>query len=222
MYEFLCMLLVYVQLVQDPLPQAVFAGQCNMQSMEAAEEQLLPLRQALHRRLGLPLDRPLLRCANALTFAEGSQRSGDGNAGSGKGRCGQCEPPLPQELHSAGRAAYSGPILQGFVQEEGHQCDPCCLPVHMQAARRARGPTAVGRARRAAAPGAGQLRVLPLYAGESGLITRLAQQRSMSHARLPCRTSHSFLPVHTLHARLSCWRGCLRCVRCCRTCAPNR
>ncbi len=43
------------------------------QSTEAAEEQLLPLRQQLHRRLCLPADRPLLRAANALAFARGSQ-----------------------------------------------------------------------------------------------------------------------------------------------------
>ena len=63
-------------------------GARHMQSLEAAEEQLLPLRQALHRRLGLPQDRPLLRCANALTFAEGGQQPEDGGAGRVKGRCG--------------------------------------------------------------------------------------------------------------------------------------
>ena len=59
------------------------------QSLEAAEEALLPLRQALHRRLGLPLDRPLLRCANALSFTAAAQQPDTAGAGtSGRGRCG--------------------------------------------------------------------------------------------------------------------------------------
>jgi hypothetical protein len=58
-----------------------------LQSLEAAEAALLPLRQALHRRLGLPLDRPLLRCANALSFPEAAQQPAAAGAGtSAKGR----------------------------------------------------------------------------------------------------------------------------------------
>ena len=41
---------------------------CLLQSLEAIEEQLLPLRKELHQLLGLPLDRPMLRMANAMTF----------------------------------------------------------------------------------------------------------------------------------------------------------
>jgi len=40
----------------------------NAQSQEAAEEKLLGQRKAVHQQLLLPLDRPLLRRANALDF----------------------------------------------------------------------------------------------------------------------------------------------------------
>jgi len=39
-----------------------------LQSLEAIEEQLLPMRKQLHQLLGLPKDRPMLRIANALSF----------------------------------------------------------------------------------------------------------------------------------------------------------
>ena len=38
------------------------------QSLEELEETLLPLRKQLHQLLGLPMDRPMLRMANALAF----------------------------------------------------------------------------------------------------------------------------------------------------------
>ena len=41
---------------------------CMLQSLEALEETLLPMRKHLHRLLGLPMDRPMLRMANALAF----------------------------------------------------------------------------------------------------------------------------------------------------------
>ena len=47
-----------------------------MQELEAAEDQLAEHRRALHRRLLLPLDRPMLCSANALSFGEtGSSHS---------------------------------------------------------------------------------------------------------------------------------------------------
>ena len=39
-----------------------------LQSLEAIEEQLLPMRKQLHQLLGLPKDRPMLRIANAMSF----------------------------------------------------------------------------------------------------------------------------------------------------------
>lgn len=41
---------------------------CMLQSLEALEETLLPMRKQLHQLLGLPMDRPMLRMANALAF----------------------------------------------------------------------------------------------------------------------------------------------------------
>ena len=41
---------------------------CVLQSLEALEETLLPMRKQLHQLLGLPMDRPMLRMANALAF----------------------------------------------------------------------------------------------------------------------------------------------------------
>ena len=41
---------------------------CPVQSLEAIEEQLLPMRKQLHQLLGLPMDRPMLRMANARSF----------------------------------------------------------------------------------------------------------------------------------------------------------
>ena len=39
-----------------------------LQSLEAVEEQLMPMRKQLHQLLGLPMDRPMLRIANAMSF----------------------------------------------------------------------------------------------------------------------------------------------------------
>lgn len=61
-----------------PLPAAAAAPQVYplpTPSIEDDEEGLLPTRLTLHRLLGLPTNRPLLRVANALDF--------DTNSGSG-------------------------------------------------------------------------------------------------------------------------------------------
>lgn len=39
-----------------------------LQSLEAIDEQLLPMRKQLHQLLGLPMDRPMLRMANARSL----------------------------------------------------------------------------------------------------------------------------------------------------------
>ena len=44
-----------------------------LQSMEAMEQELLPMRKQLHQLLGLPMDRPMLRMANALPFGTAGQ-----------------------------------------------------------------------------------------------------------------------------------------------------
>ena len=43
---------------------------CLLQSLEAIEEQLLPMRKQLHQLLCLPMDRPMLRMANAMSFKD--------------------------------------------------------------------------------------------------------------------------------------------------------
>ena len=44
-----------------------------LQSLEAMEQELLPMRKQLHQLLGLPMDRPMLRMANALSFGTAGQ-----------------------------------------------------------------------------------------------------------------------------------------------------
>jgi hypothetical protein len=51
-------------------------------SIEADEAALVPLRSALHRLLGLPIDRPLLRTANAVDLSAGAASAG-GEGGGG-------------------------------------------------------------------------------------------------------------------------------------------
>ena len=46
-----------------------------LQSLEAIEEQLLPMRKQLHQLLGLPMDRPMLRIANALSFNDAAGKA---------------------------------------------------------------------------------------------------------------------------------------------------
>ena len=52
-------------------------GSCEadrlLQSLESMEQELLPMRKQLHQLLGLPMDRPMLRMANALTFGTAGQ-----------------------------------------------------------------------------------------------------------------------------------------------------
>ena len=61
-------------------------GSCEadnlLQSLESMEQELLPMRKQLHQLLGLPMDRPMLRMANALTFGTaGSAKPGAQLAG---------------------------------------------------------------------------------------------------------------------------------------------
>ena len=44
-----------------------------VQSLESIEQELLPIRKQLHQLLGLPMDRPMLRMANALPFGTAGQ-----------------------------------------------------------------------------------------------------------------------------------------------------
>lgn len=55
---------------QLAMPQQTFQHLllCLLQSLEAIEEQVLPMRKELHQLLGLPMDRPMLRMANAMAF----------------------------------------------------------------------------------------------------------------------------------------------------------
>ena len=52
-------------------------GSCEadslVQSLESMEQELLPMRKQLHQLLGLPMDRPMLRMANALPFGTAGQ-----------------------------------------------------------------------------------------------------------------------------------------------------
>lgn len=103
------------------------------QSMEAQEEARVSRRQTLHRLLGLPTDRPLLRVANAVSFdsASGSgepgcsQRLGGGGVG-GAGACAMrgsrfaCK---RRESYVCG--AHRRSSGQGLsAMQSGHSC--CC------------------------------------------------------------------------------------------------
>jgi nicotinate-nucleotide--dimethylbenzimidazole phosphoribosyltransferase len=74
----------------------------------AAEAALAPRRAALHAALGLPADRPLLRAANALSFAEG----GGGGAGGATGGAGVGGRPRLRDVHAGlPRAGVAGGSL---------------------------------------------------------------------------------------------------------------
>lgn len=152
-----------------PLPQP---------SIEADEEALLPRRKALHRLLGLPPNRPLLRLANAADLAAGGAGAGAGLAAAltaggtgGKPRL-QVSPirtgPMHAERASAGLMHTLGIRPAGrMLLHRLHAAHPA-LPRTPCAGRAPGAAAAAHRGQRA--HGAGVLRLLPLYAGTPFLL----------------------------------------------------
>lgn len=127
-----------------------------LQSIEADEEALLPRRKALHRLLGLPPNRPLLRVANAVDFSAGGSAGGGGLAAAlmAGGTGGRPRLQVRGAKPPPGSSLLEGAAWAALVQLLGRCFLPPPLCRHCPTAGRTWGAAAAAGGRQRA-PGAG-------------------------------------------------------------------